>query len=62
MSNVQVTHALLAAALFGASTPFAKLLVAIFFGGVHGPLALMFGLTRARTFRTTTTVIHVDPA
>ncbi len=91
MKNVHVVHALLAAALFGASTPFAKLLVgemspwllagllylgsglglgvarlirdrgwrpsglaagewpwllgAIFFGGVLGPLALMFGLT-----------------
>lgn len=90
--NAHVIHALLAAALFGASTPFAKLLVgemspwllagllylgsglglaaarllrdrgwtpsglargewpwllgAIFFGGVLGPLALMFGLTR----------------
>ena len=92
MNNIHVIHALLAAALFGASTPFAKLLVgemspwllagllylgsglglavarlirdrswtpsglgkrewpwllgAIFFGGVLGPLALMFGLTR----------------
>lgn len=92
MSNIYVIHALLAAALFGASTPFAKLLVgemspwllagllylgsglglavarlvrdrawtpsgliegewpwllgAILFGGVVGPLALMFGLTR----------------
>ncbi|AMO38628.1 DMT family transporter [Thauera humireducens] len=92
MNNIYVIHALLAAALFGASTPFAKLLVgemspwllagllyfgsglglavarlirdrcwtpsglaegewrwllgAIFFGGVLGPLALMFGLTR----------------
>jgi drug/metabolite transporter (DMT)-like permease len=92
MNNIYVLHALLAAALFGASTPFAKLLVgemspwllagllyvgsgvglamvrlirdrawrpsglvrgewlwllgAIFFGGVLGPLALMFGLTR----------------
>ncbi len=92
MNNIYVIHALLAAALFGASTPFAKLLVgamspwllagllylgsglglaavrlvrdrgwtpsgltkgewpwllgAIFFGGVVGPLALMFGLTR----------------
>ena len=92
MNNTHVIHALLAAALFGASTPFAKLLVgemspwllagllylgsglglavarlvrdrgwrpsglaegewpwllgAIFFGGVLGPLALMFGLTR----------------
>lgn len=92
MNNVHVVHALLAAALFGASTPFAKLLLgdlspwllagllylgsglglaaarlirdrgwqpsglatgewpwllgAIFFGGVLGPLALMFGLTR----------------
>ncbi|TAH44617.1 MAG: DMT family transporter [Betaproteobacteria bacterium] len=92
MNNLYVIHALLAAALFGASTPFAKLLVgemspwllagllylgsglglgavrlvrdrgwtpsglakgewpwllgAIFFGGVFGPLALMFGLTR----------------
>ena len=91
MHNSHVIHALLAAALFGASTPFAKLLVgemspwllagllylgsglglavarlirdrgwtpsgladgewpwllgAIFFGGVLGPLALMFGLT-----------------
>lgn len=91
MNNIYVIHALLAAALFGASTPFAKLLVgelspwllagllylgsglglaaarlirdrgwkssglaagewpwllgAIFFGGVLGPLALMFGLT-----------------
>ena len=91
MKNVSVIHALLAAALFGASTPFAKLLLgevspwllagllnlgsgfglvlarllrdrgwkpsgltagewpwllgAIFFGGVLGPLALMFGLT-----------------
>lgn len=92
MNNVHVLHALLAAALFGASTPFAKLLLgdlspwllagllylgsglglaaarlirdrawqpsglatgewpwllgAIFFGGVLGPLALMFGLAR----------------
>lgn len=92
MKNLPVVHALLAAALFGASTPFAKLLVgevspwllaglmylgsglglaiarlvrdrgwrpsglsrgewpwllgAIFFGGVLGPLALMYGLTR----------------
>ena len=92
MNNIYVIRALLAAALFGASTPFAKLLVgeilpwllagllylgsglglavvrlardrgwtpsglangewpwllgAIFFGGVLGPLALMFGLTR----------------
>ncbi len=92
MNNVHVVHALLAAALFGASTPFAKLLLgdlspwllagllylgsglglaaarlirdrgwqpsglatgewpwllgAIFFGGVLGPVALMFGLTR----------------
>lgn len=92
MMNRHVIHALLAAALFGASTPFAKLLVgemspwllagllylgsgiglaairlirdrrwrpsglaagewpwligAIFFGGVLGPLALMYGLTR----------------
>ncbi|WP_345792432.1 EamA family transporter [Thauera sp. JM12B12] len=92
MNNIHVIHALLAAALFGASTPFAKLLVgemspwllagllylgsglgltavrlvrdrgwtqsglasvdwpwllgAILFGGVAGPLALMFGLTR----------------
>ncbi|MBP7656175.1 MAG: DMT family transporter [Pseudoxanthomonas sp.] len=92
MNNIYVIHALLAAALFGASTPFAKLLVgemspwllagllylgsglglaaarlirdrgwtpsglakgewpwllgAIVFGGVLGPLALMFGLTR----------------
>jgi drug/metabolite transporter (DMT)-like permease len=92
MNNIYVIHALLAAALFGASTPFAKLLVgemspwllagllylgsglglgaarlardrgwtqsgltkgewpwllgAIFFGGIVGPLALMFGLTR----------------
>jgi drug/metabolite transporter (DMT)-like permease len=92
MNNSYVIHALLAAALFGASTPFAKLLVgemspwllagllylgsglglaaarlirdrgwtpsglvkgewpwllgAIFFGGILGPLALMFGLTR----------------
>jgi drug/metabolite transporter (DMT)-like permease len=92
MNKIYVIHALLAAALFGASTPFAKLLVgemspwllagllylgsglglaalrlvrdrgwtpsglangewpwllgAIFFGGVVGPLALMFGLTR----------------
>lgn len=92
MSNIYVLRALLAAAFFGASTPFAKLLVgemspwllagllylgsglglaaarlirdrswkpsglakgewpwllgAIFFGGVLGPLALMFGLTR----------------
>ncbi|OYD52427.1 EamA family transporter [Thauera propionica] len=92
MNNIYVIHALLAAALFGASTPFAKLLVgemspwllagllylgsgiglavarlirdrswrpsglgegewpwllgAIFFGGVLGPLALMFGLMR----------------
>ncbi|MBI1905014.1 MAG: DMT family transporter [Rhodocyclales bacterium] len=92
MKNIHVIHALLAAALFGASTPFAKLLLgelspwllagllylgsglglaaarlirdrgwkpsglaagewpwlvaAIFFGGVLGPLALMFGLTR----------------
>jgi drug/metabolite transporter (DMT)-like permease len=92
MNNIYVMHALLAAALFGASTPFAKLLVgemspwllagllylgsgvglaaarlirdrtwrpsglaegewpwllgAVFFGGVLGPLALMFGLTR----------------
>ena len=92
MKSVSVIHALLAAALFGASTPFAKLLVgelspwllagllylggglglaaarlirdrgwrpsglaegewpwllgAILFGGVLGPLALMFGLTR----------------
>lgn len=91
MNNIHVIHALLAAALFGASTPFAKLLVGemsplllagllylgsglglsvirlmrdrswepsglthgewpwlfggIFFGGVVGPLALMFGLT-----------------
>ena len=91
MKNTSVIHALLAAALFGASTPFAKLLLgevspwllagllylgsgfglvlarllrdrgwkpsgltagewpwllgAIFFGGVLGPLALMFGLT-----------------
>ena len=91
MKNVSVIHALLAAILFGASTPFAKLLLgevspwllagllylgsgfglvlarllrdrgwkpsglaagewpwllgAIFFGGVLGPLALMFGLT-----------------
>lgn len=90
MKNTSVIHALLAAALFGASTPFAKLLLgevspwllagllylgsgfglvlvrllrdrgwkpsgltagewpwllgAIFFGGVLGPLALMFGL------------------
>lgn len=90
--NRYVIHALLAAALFGASTPFAKLLVgemspwllagllylgsgiglatirlirdrtwapsglaasewpwllaAIFFGGVLGPIALMYGLTR----------------
>jgi drug/metabolite transporter (DMT)-like permease len=89
--NINVTHALLAAVLFGASTPFAKLLVgeisplllagllylgsgigltvvrlirdrgwkpsglarsewpwllgAIFFGGVLGPAALLFGLT-----------------
>lgn len=93
MNNIYVIHALLAAALFGASTPFAKLLVgemspwllagllylgsglglaaarlirdrgwtpsglakgewpwllgAIVFGGVLGPLALMFGLTRS---------------
>ena len=93
MKTASVLHALLAAALFGASTPFAKLLVgelspwllagllylgsglglaaarlirdrgwrpsgladgewpwllgAILFGGVLGPLALMFGLTRA---------------
>lgn len=92
MNNIPVIHAMLAAALFGASTPFAKLLVgemspwllagllylgsglglaavrlirdrgwtpsglaegewpwllgAIFFGGILGPLALMFGLTR----------------
>ncbi|NUP87828.1 MAG: DMT family transporter [Burkholderiaceae bacterium] len=92
MNSIHLIHALLAAALFGASTPFAKLLVgemspwllagllylgsglglaaarlirdrgwtpsglakgewrwllgAIFFGGVLGPLALMFGLTR----------------
>ncbi len=92
MNNVHVVHALFAAALFGASTPFAKLLLgeispwllagllylgsglglaaarlirdrgwqpsglatgewswlvgAIFFGGVLGPVALMFGLTR----------------
>jgi len=92
VKNIHVIHALLAAALFGASTPFAKLLVgelspwllagllylgsglgltvsrlirdrgwrpsglssrewpwllgAIFFGGMLGPLALMFGLTR----------------
>lgn len=92
MNNIHVIHGLLAAALFGASTPFAKLLVgemspwllagllylgsglglavarlvrdrgwtpsglakgewrwllgAIVFGGVLGPLALMFGLTR----------------
>ena len=91
-SNTSVLYALLAAALFGISTPFAKLLVgevppvllggmlylgsgvglaiirvvrdrgwsktgllrsdwpwltgAIFFGGVVGPVALMFGLTR----------------
>ncbi len=92
--NISVLHALMAAALFGASTPLAKLLVglvspvllggllylgsgiglavirlvrdrgwagsglgrgewpwllgAIFFGGVLGPVALMFGLVHAR--------------
>lgn len=94
MKNIPAIHALLAAVLFGASTPFAKLLVgeqspwllagllylgsglglagarllrdrgwkasglsggewpwllgAIFFGGVLGPVALMFGLTLTR--------------